>query len=47
MSEIVDTILAIFLKLQQKIIDLQQARLELSILLDEYRKELDALVEIK
>lgn len=43
----VDAIIAIFLKLQQQLISLYQARIELEILLDEYAKELNDLIKEK
>lgn len=44
---VVDAIIAIFLKLQQQIISVYQARIELEILLDEYAKELNDLIKEK
>lgn len=43
----VDAIIAVFLKLQQQLISLYQARIELEILLDEYAKELNDLIKEK
>ena len=42
---VVDAIIAIFLKLQQQIISVYQARIELEILLDEHAKELNDLIK--
>jgi hypothetical protein len=43
----VDAIIAIFIKLQERLITLYQARVELEILLDEYAKELNDLIKEK